>query len=67
MPQKFGIWKHSLQRSSQSSHTQDKAATIASYRVCHVLGQHKPFEHGDILKEAFVEERPLVNENLKEV
>jgi len=56
-----------LQRSSQSSHTQDKAATIASYRVCHVLGQHKPFEHGDILKEAFVEERPLVNENLKEV
>lgn len=36
--------------------TQSKAATIASFRVSHVLAKHKkPFKDGDIVKEAFLE------------
>lgn len=36
--------------------TQSKAATIASYRVSHVLAKHnKPFKDGNIVKEAFLE------------
>lgn len=35
--------------------TQSKAATIASYRVSHVLAKHnKPFKDGDIVKETFL-------------
>jgi len=48
-----------LQHGSQSSpnpKTQDKAATIASYRFSHVLANHeKPFQVSDIVKEAFLE------------
>nr|XP_055065219.1 general transcription factor II-I repeat domain-containing protein 2A-like [Misgurnus anguillicaudatus] len=36
--------------------TQSKAATIASYRVSHVLAKYKkPFSDGDMVKEAFLE------------
>jgi len=36
--------------------TQGKAATIASYHVCHVLGKHnEPFGDSDSLKNAFLE------------
>ncbi|XP_049444494.1 general transcription factor II-I repeat domain-containing protein 2-like [Epinephelus fuscoguttatus] len=36
--------------------TKGKAATIASYRVSHVLAKHKKsFKHGEVVKEAFIE------------
>ena len=48
-------WQHGSQ-SSPNPRTHGKAATIASYRVFHVLGKHnEPFEDSDILKEAFLE------------
>jgi len=54
-PQKCGIWKHSLQHFTKPK-TQCKTATIASYRVSHVLAKHKkPFKDGEIVKEAFLE------------
>jgi len=43
-------------QSSPNSRTQGKAATIASYHVCHVLGKHnEPFGDSDSLKNAFLE------------
>ena len=42
-----------LQHGSQSS--PEPRATVASYRVSHVLMHEKPFKDGDILKEALTE------------
>jgi len=56
-------WQHGSQ-SSPNPRTCGKAATIASYRVFHVLGKHnEPFEDGDILKEAFLEAANSIFEN----
>jgi len=49
---------------SPNPRTLGKAATIVSYRVCHILGEHnEPFEDGDILKEAFLETANSLFEN----
>jgi len=56
-------WQHGSQ-SSPNPRTHGKAATIASYRVFHVLGKHnEPFEGSDILKEAFLEATNSLLEN----
>jgi len=47
-------WQHGSQ-SSPNPRTHHKAATIAFYRVCHILGKNnESFEDSDILKEAFL-------------
>ena len=56
-------WQHGSQ-SSPNPRTHGKAATIASYRVFHVLGKHnEPFEGSDILKKAFLEATNSLLEN----
>lgn len=46
--------------------TQSKAATIASYRVSHVLAKHKKtFQDGEIVKEAFLEAAHSLFEDFK--
>ena len=58
-------WQHGYgSQSSPNPRTQIKAATIASYRVCHVLGKHnQQFEDGDILKKAFLDAANSLFEN----
>ena len=46
--------------------TRGKAAKVASYRVCHVLAKHKkPFQDGEMVKEAFIEAADSLFENFK--
>jgi len=48
------------------SRAHGKAATIASYRVFHILGKHnEPSEDSNILKEAFLEAATNLFENFK--
>jgi len=59
----------STQQGSQSSpkpRTKGYAVTIASYRVCRVLGrQNEPFGDRDIFKEVFLEAANSLFEHLK--
>jgi len=57
-------WQYGSQY-SPNLRTQGKAATTASYRVCHALDkQNEPFEGNDTLKEAFLETANTLFENL---
>lgn len=45
---------------------QSKAATAASFKICHVLAKHKkPFEDGILIKEAFTESAEYLFRNFK--